>query len=60
MVKKPFLIACVGVGFAVIATMSILSQPSTDGENPFSSQLDVIDLTLNAPNLPIHVTDGAI
>ena len=62
MVKKTFLVASLGVGFAVIAFVSIATQSRMD--DPAAavsvSQVDANALTLKARNLPIQTLDNAI
>ena len=61
MLNRKLLIACLSAGFAVTATVSILTQPRGDGEAASSIvQIDENDLTLKARNLPIQVIDDAV
>jgi hypothetical protein len=61
MIKKTLPIAGLVVGLAVIATASILTQPTMDGDAaPVISQIDANALTLKARNLPVQVIDDAI
>jgi hypothetical protein len=61
MIKKTLPIAGLVVGLAVIATASILTQPSMDGDAaPVIAQIDANTLTLKARNLPVQVIDDAI
>ena len=62
MVKKAFLIACLGAGFAVVGMLSFVTQvPINDPQAAISvSQVDADALTLKARNLPIQILDDAI
>jgi hypothetical protein len=61
MINKALPIAGLVVGLAVIATASILTQPTMDGDAaPVIAQIDANVLTLKARNLPVQVIDDAI
>ena len=61
MIKKTLPIAGLAVAFAVITTVSILSQPGMDGDATRSiAQIDANALTLKARNLTVQVIDDAI
>jgi hypothetical protein len=62
MVKKAFLVASLGVGCAVMAMVSIATQPRLDEAEVVApaSQVDANALTLKARNLPIQTLDDAI
>ena len=62
MVKKAFLIASLGMGCAVMAAVSIATQPPMDEPEAVApvSQVDANDLTQKAGNLPVQSVDDAI
>jgi hypothetical protein len=62
MVKKAFLVASLGMVCAVMAAVSIVTQPRMDDLEAVVpvSQVDADALTLKARNLPIQAFDNAI
>jgi hypothetical protein len=62
MVKKAFLVTSLGMVCAVMAAVSIATQPSMDDLEAVVpvSQVDADALTLKVRNLPIQALDNAI